>query len=187
MIGGMFWRVRQSFRAAWLRRRGLLLLGGASFAGGLPIIDNRGGTITAGDGLMVEIQPGSRPAVLHVGDGATLTLGEGIFLNGGCSISASAAVTIGDHAKIAPGVFISDNNWHQIDEGAPVRKAPIVIGRNVWIATNAAILPGVTIGDHCVIGAGAVVTEDIPAKSVVAGNPASVVRTIDCADDFVRR
>ncbi|HEX7757448.1 MAG TPA: DapH/DapD/GlmU-related protein, partial [Niabella sp.] len=56
---------------------------------------------------------------------------------------------------------------------------PVTIGNNVWVGGNATILPGVTIGDNCVIGAGSVVTKDIPANSLAVGNPARVIRQIE--------
>ena len=56
---------------------------------------------------------------------------------------------------------------------------PVTIGNDVWIGGNVTILPGVTIGDNCTIGAGSVVTHDIPANSIAAGNPAKIIRTIE--------
>ena len=72
-----------------------------------------------------------------------------------------------------------DNAYHDLDDHSitpPSR--PIIVGDNVWIGTRAIILPGVTIGDGAVIGAGAVVTKDVPARSVAAGNPARILRTL---------
>jgi len=68
-----------------------------------------------------------------------------------------------------------------------VRTAPVTIGRNVWIGRGAVLLPGVTIGDHAVVAAGAIVTKDVPAAAVVAGNPARVVRDLGVIDDDWRR
>ena len=61
---------------------------------------------------------------------------------------------------------------------ADMHPAPIVIGRNVWIGSNATVLPGVTIGDDAVVAAASVVTKDVPEKSVVVGSPARVVRSV---------
>ena len=88
---------------------------------------------------------------------------------------------------IASGVRISDNDGHPIDPGArerhepitPDETAPVVIGENVWIGARAIILKGVTIGDNAIVGAASVVTKPVPANSVVAGNPAKFVKSLD--------
>ena len=67
-----------------------------------------------------------------------------------------------------------------------MKAAPVTIGRNVWIGTRAIILPGVTIGDHSVIGAGAVVSRDVPDRAVVVGSPARIVSRFECADNWKR-
>lgn len=98
-------------------------------------------------------------------------------VSGGCYIQGMNGIEIGSDTIFAPGVKIISAN-HSIDDlsiAAP--SPPIVIGRNVWIGANAIILPGVQIGDHAVIGAGAVVTKDVAKNCIVAGNPAKVIRT----------
>lgn len=109
-----------------------------------------------------------------------VTIGEGVeqylACSGGCYIQGINGVSIGDHSLIAPGVKIISAN-HSVDklEGWDKTK-PIVIGKYVWIAANAVILPGVEIGDYAIIGAGAVVTKDVPQYAVVAGVPAKIVK-----------
>ncbi|MEJ2750776.1 MAG: DapH/DapD/GlmU-related protein, partial [Anaerolineae bacterium] len=73
-------------------------------------------------------------------------------------------------------VTTTDHNYHNALE---VRYKPIVIGEGVWIGSNVTILPGVTIGDRAVIGAGAVVNRDIPPRTIAVGVPARVIKTID--------
>ena len=91
-------------------------------------------------------------------------------------------MTVGDDC-ILGSCTIVDTDHHSVEvdrrgSGADVASRPIVIGRNVWVAGAAAVLKGVTIGDDSVVGYGAVVTTDVPAGVVVAGNPARVVRNL---------
>lgn len=107
--------------------------------------------------------------------GANIRLGAGAFLNFNCMILDVAAVTIGDGAQIGPAVQIYAAD-HPRDAGQ--RRAalelgrPVRVGRNTWIGGGAILLPGVTIGDDAIVGAGAVVTRDVAAGATVAGNPA---------------
>ena len=104
-------------------------------------------------------------------NGAMLEIGNNTYLNGG-SIECSYHITIGDECAIADGVRIMDNSWHAIED---VGK-DVMIGNKVWLATNALIMPGVTIGDGAIVAAGAVVTKDVPARCMVAGVPAKVIK-----------
>ena len=92
-------------------------------------------------------------------------------------------VTIGSHVNLAQGITITalnhnfkDKTQHIDDQG--VSKNPVIIGDDIWIGANAVILPGVNIGNHSVVAAGAVVTKDVPAHSLVAGVPAKVIKEI---------
>ena len=113
----------------------------------------------------------------HCDYGYNITLGRGVFLNFGCCILDVVRVTIGDATQIGPGVQILTAD-HPRD---PAQRRqlleygrPIAIGANVWIGGGAIILPGVTIGDDAIIGAGSVVTRDVPAGGTAYGNPARV-------------
>ncbi|CAA0110747.1 Maltose O-acetyltransferase [Starkeya nomas] len=120
---------------------------------------------------------GIRPP-FHCDYGFNIHLGSGVFLNFDCVVLDVARVTIGDGTEIGPGVHIYTAD-HPRDPEA--RRAgleygrPVHIGRNVWIGGKAIVLPGVTIGDDALVGAGAVVTRDVPAGATVVGNPARVV------------
>ncbi len=113
--------------------------------------------------------------------GTHIHVGKNFFANYNCTIIDVAPVTIGDNCQLAPGVAI-------YTAGHPVHPAtrntgyeygkPVTIGDNVWVGGNTVILPGVTIGSNTVIGAGSVVTHDIPDWVVAAGNPCKVVRQI---------
>ena len=117
--------------------------------------------------------------------GCMIELGDYSFINTNCIILDACPVTIGDNVLIGPRVTISSAS-HPID--AEVRNSgyyiakPVTIGNSVWIGANVTINPGVTIGDRSIIGAGAVVTRDLPADVIAFGNPATVYRSITEAD-----
>lgn len=111
--------------------------------------------------------------------GLNLELSERVFVNQGCTFLDYAGIRIGARTMIGPKVtFITSG--HPVD---PVERRlyltgePIDVAENVWIGAGATILPGVTIGRDAVIAAGAIVAEDVPAQSLVAGPKASVIRT----------
>ena len=111
--------------------------------------------------------------------GKNLVIGKNVFINSGCKVQDQGGIEIGDGTLIGHNVVLATLN-HAL---APERRGdliprPIRIGKNVWIGSNAVILPGVTIGDGAVIAAGAAVTKDVPENSVVGGVPARVLRTI---------
>jgi acetyltransferase-like isoleucine patch superfamily enzyme len=110
-----------------------------------------------------------------VNDGAHLVLGSG-YINHRASIECFQQIAIGDGVAIAKGVTIRDSDAHSINGNSQV-SAPISIGNRVWIGANAIILKGVTIGEGSVVAAGAVVTRDVPPRSLVAGMPARVLKT----------
>ena len=93
----------------------------------------------------------------------------------------SHSVRIGRECQIGPHCMFMDNAYHSVDpeqRNVVPPSLPITIGDNVWVGARAIILPGVTIGDHSVIGAGSVVTRDVPARTFAAGAPCRVVRSI---------
>ncbi|MGF1693276.1 sugar O-acetyltransferase [Photobacterium kagoshimensis] len=114
--------------------------------------------------------------------GYNIKVGKGFYVNHGCTILDGAPVVFGDNCLLAPGVVIATAG-HPLD---PVERASgdefakaITVGNDVWFGANVTVCPGVTIGDSVVIGAGSVVTKDLPAKSVCVGSPAKPVRYID--------
>ncbi len=114
--------------------------------------------------------------------GCNISIGEDFFANFNLTILDEARVTIGAHAFIGPNVSIY-TACHPLDAkqrntGAEWAE-PVTIGDSVWIGGNVTIVPGVTIGDRVVIGAGSVVTRDIPSDSVAVGNPARVIKKIN--------
>lgn len=113
--------------------------------------------------------------------GCNIHIGNNFFANFNLTILDEAPVTIGDNVFIGPNVSIY-TACHPLESEARntgVEWAEAVsIGNSVWIGGGATILPGVTIGDNCVIGAGSVVTKDVAPNSVVAGNPAKLIKRI---------
>ena len=126
------------------------------------------------------------PIALGADASGTLEIGDRVFINEGAQIVAALSIRIGPDCRIGDFVAIHDSDYHPVEQNAATRKAPVVIGRNVWISRGAIILPGVSIGDHAVIGAGSVVVADVPARTLVAGNPARHLRDLAAADDWKR-
>ena len=92
-------------------------------------------------------------------------------------------VCIGSHVNLAQGITVTalNHNFEETDKRIDeqgISTKPVVIGDDVWIGANAVVLPGVTIGSHCVVAAGAVVTKDVPAHSLVGGVPAKLIKQI---------
>ncbi len=126
------------------------------------------------------------------GDGR-IAIGAHAYIGDDSLLSASAGIEIGEHVLVAHGVQIFDNDSHPLDAAArlgdyasvldhgiraEIAAAPIRIGARAWIGFNAIVLKGVTIGADSVVAAGSVVTRDVPAATVVAGNPAVVVKNL---------
>lgn len=118
----------------------------------------------------------------HCVYGENIHIGDHVFLNISCAILDCNEVRIGHHVMIGPAVHIycaaHDLQAELRNQGMEVAK-PVVIEDNVWVGGGAILLPGVTIGRSAVVGAGAVVPRDVPANTVVAGNPARVIREIE--------
>ncbi len=131
------------------------------------------GKIIASVGKKINVEKGAT-------FGRRLSIGNNSGLGVNCQIQGT--VSIGDNVMMGPDVLIYTTNHAFADKTVPMQKQgyqpekPVVIGNDVWIGSRVIILPGVHIGDGCIIGAGAVVTKDVPAYCVCAGNPAKVVK-----------
>lgn len=111
--------------------------------------------------------------------GKNINIGEEVFINACCHFQDHGGVTIGDGCQIGHNVvFATLNHELEPEKRKTTRPAPIVLGKNVWIGSNATILQGVTIGDNAVVAAGAVVTKDVPPNTVVGGVPAKFIKII---------
>lgn len=132
-------------------------------------------TITIEDGVEI-----NNDTWLITHPGKTMTVREGAFISQHCTISGD--VEIGKNSLIAGYVTIIDS--HHVFERTDIpitdqggKSAPIVIGEDVWIGASSIVLAGVTISDHCVVGANSTVTEDLPPWSIAVGNPAKVIKS----------
>jgi len=112
--------------------------------------------------------------------GVHIRVGRNVFVNQNCTFYDLGGIDIGDEVMIGPNVSLITSG-HPLEpsrrrDGVVAR--PIVIERNVWIAAGATIIGGVTVGENAVVAAGSVVTRDVPPDTLVAGNPARVIRSI---------
>jgi acetyltransferase-like isoleucine patch superfamily enzyme len=114
-----------------------------------------------------------------------IRVGDRVFINSGTVLFSVKEITIEDDVAIANEVYITDTNSHGV-EGKPCVDAPVRIGRGSWIGARAIILPGVTIGSRVLVAAGAIVSRDVPDDTLVAGNPAVPVRTLQYPEGVVR-
>jgi len=108
-----------------------------------------------------------------------IEIGNHTFINYGSSIAARASVKIGSHCYLGHYTFVMDNDQHDVTRHWELPNSEqVIIEDHVWIGSKAVILPGVRIGSRAVIGAGSIVTKDVPPRCVAAGNPARVVRQL---------
>jgi acetyltransferase-like isoleucine patch superfamily enzyme len=165
-----------------MRRRGVKMTGLVTCEGTAPVVHGEGRCQVGR--LALRCTPA--PVELGAMAGGELTIGDRVFINQGTTIVAYRSIVIGDDCRIGDYVGIYDTDHHPVEQGASVRCEPVVVGRNVWIARGSIVLPGVVIGDHAVVGAGAVVASDVPSRTLVAGNPAKPVRELAAEDGWRR-
>lgn len=113
--------------------------------------------------------------------GNNIVLGKNVFINSNCYFMDGAKITVGDNVFIGPscGFYTANHPLDYQTRNQGIEQAlPILIGNNVWLGGNVIVLPGVKIGDGCVIGAGSVVTKDIEANSIATGVPCNVIKKI---------
>lgn len=111
--------------------------------------------------------------------GLNIILGRNVFINACCNFQDQGGISIGDGSLIGhKAVLATLNHGFASEDRGTLYPSPIVIGRNVWVGASATILPGVTIGDNAIIAAGAVVTKDVAANTIVGGVPARVIKSI---------
>lgn len=112
--------------------------------------------------------------------GKNITVGKNVFINSGCHFQDQGGITIGDGVLIGHNVVLATlNHDFSPKKRSTLHPAPIVIGENVWIGSNATVVPGVTIGNGSIIAAGAVVTKNVPENVVAGGVPAKIIKILD--------
>ena len=112
--------------------------------------------------------------------GRNIHIEKNVFINSGCKFQDQGGVYIGENSLIGHNVILATLN-HDVDpyHRADLHPKPIHIGKRVWIGSGSMILPGITIGDNSIVGAGSIVTKDVPPNVIVAGNPAKFIKNID--------
>lgn len=112
--------------------------------------------------------------------GANLKIGKGVFINSGVMFTNLGGIELADNVLVGPNATIISVN-HPLDPQRrhEVEMKPVLVEENAWLGANSTILPGVKVGKNAVVAAGAVVTKDIPANTVVAGVPARVIKKIE--------
>ncbi len=110
-----------------------------------------------------------------------IEIGDHVLISPGVRISAAQEIIISDNCMIASNAYITDSDWHGIYDRSlpPATAGPVYLAPNVWIGDSAIVCKGVTIGENSIVGAGAVVSSDIPANVIAVGNPARVVKELD--------
>lgn len=112
--------------------------------------------------------------------GVNITVGKNVFINAGCKFQDHAGITIKNNVFIGHNVVIAtlNHDFNPNNRAAMVPK-PVFIDDNVWIGASVTILPGVTINKNAIVGAGSVVTKDVPLNAIVAGNPAKIIKYVE--------
>ena len=166
---------------------------------GVPVVFNKtGATLSIGDNVTIKssflsnlVGLYSRSIIVTRAPEARIDIGNGVGISG-ATIYARNSITIGENTAVGGNVKLLDNDFHPIEAEARVKllsdpsggdsdlipARPISIGKNCFIGCNAIILKGATVGDNCVVGAGAVVAGKFEDNSVIAGNPAKVIRKL---------
>jgi len=164
--------LREYIYGFWLSRkfaeRGIIVASGGR---PLPRVFNSGGRIVVDN---CQFYTGVR---MEVGKNAVLRIGKGTYLNRNTLVVANSSVDIGRNCKISWDVVIMDTDQHVLGNPDDA-SGPVVIEDDVWIGCRAIVLKGVRVGKGAVIGAGSVVTKDVPAYTVVGGVPAKVIKTL---------
>ncbi|MFT7461965.1 MAG: acetyltransferase-like isoleucine patch superfamily enzyme [Pseudohongiellaceae bacterium] len=160
-------------KGLWLRRK-FSSCGALAVAKGwfLSQVKNAGGELHAENILLY---PGSR---LCAESGGTLTIGNGTYLNRGAEVIAWENVEICRDCMIGWEALIMDADLHPVGD-RPLRNVPVKLHDNVWIGCRAIALKGVTIGEGSIVSAGSIVTKDVPPYTVVGGQPARILGSVD--------
>ncbi|MGM9509374.1 sugar O-acetyltransferase [Larkinella sp. GY13] len=177
LAGEWYWANDPELLAMRARARELFMQYNQTLNSEQPLREEILGILLGSFGKNPDIQP-----PFYCDYGAYIHLGDTVFINYNCTILDYCPVTIGNNVLIGPNVSLYAASHpllasHRIQKGSDIAK-PITIGHNVWLAGNVVVCPGVTIGDNTTIGAGSIVTRDIPANVFAAGNPCRVIREV---------
>lgn len=167
-------------RVAWstLRYRYVHRCAGAKTVVGEATVMTNTSNISIGKSCLIQDR-----VYLRAGLDGRIEIGDGAALNSFVQMYGHGGITVGDDAQIGPNTVVTTTGHDYMATDLNQNYAAIRIGKRVWVGANCTILPGVTIGDQSVIGAGAVVSKNIPARCVALGVPARVVRRFDQTDN----
>jgi acetyltransferase-like isoleucine patch superfamily enzyme len=158
---------------------------------GARFLDIRGENIRAGDHFHVyatRSQPVSFAVDPFEGGAGYIDIGSYCIFAPGVRIRSAIGVEIGDDCMLAENVFITDADWHDpLHRIFPGKREAVVLEDNVWVCDGARITKGVHIGENSIVGAGAIVTRNVPRNTIVAGNPAQPIGTLPDAEHTTRR
>lgn len=117
-----------------------------------------------------------------------IIIGDNVLIMSGVRLNSAKKIIIGKNSMIASCCYLTDADWHDIYDRSktPGNSSPIILEENVWICDSSIICKGVKIGKNSIIGAGSVVTKNIPPNVIAAGNPAKVVKKLDPAKIYAR-
>ena len=121
---------------------------------------------------------------IRAGTDGKITMGDRVAINSFARLFGHGSIEIGEDVQIGPGCLITTTD-HNIFENLEASFKKVTIGKRAWIGANVTILPGITIGEHAVVGAGSVVTKDVPAYSVVVGVPARLIKEFGPLDEEI--
>ncbi len=178
-------RLNRALTALYLRRKGVV------WSGNMPEMNMLRpphfavyGRLTLGSGVKFFTHMG--PSLIQVDENAIITIGNCVTVGSDVWIRAGSEIVIGDGVGIARNVDIIDDHLHPVNEGDRKSPSRIRLGRNSWIGLKSTILKGVEIGEHSIVGAGSVVIKSVPPRTKVAGDPARIIGTVTCSDDWIR-
>lgn len=151
---------------------------------GTPNIVNHGYMIIGAHSLLRSVNV---PVELVTEPGARLEIGASCMINYGVSLGCTKSITIGNRCRLGPYVMVVDTGFHELyDRDARPEPQPVVLEDDVWLGAKASVMPGIRIGRASVVGAGSVVTKDVPPFTVVAGVPAVPIKKLN-PEKFVVR
>ncbi len=150
-------------------------VGSRPYVWGNPVIHNFG-KIIAGNNF--KIHSFASRCSIGIAPGAKLIIKDHVFINNGCWIHSYNSINIGSNVKIGPYCILLSGDGHLNDYGLEESPEEITLEDNVWLGARTTVLKGVKIGSNSIIGAGSVITKDIPSNCMAAGNPAKVLKKI---------
>lgn len=112
--------------------------------------------------------------------GKNIEVGQNVFINSGCRFQDQGKIVIGDNSLIGHNVVIATINHDLMpNKRGTLHLKPVKLEKNTWIGSSSTILPGITVGKNSIVAAGSIVTKDVPPNTIVAGNPAKVIKHLD--------